>query len=92
MLLRLQKKFVALIAVSAIAVTGFTAAPARASEDAVKTLLGLAVVGSVVANKRKDKRAATHQRKIIKKGTSRYYAPRGKAKICLLYTSDAADE
>ena len=64
MLLRLQKRFIATIAAAAIAVTGISAAPARAGDDdaaaAIAALLGLAVIGAVIADKRKDKKERVH--------------------------------
>ncbi len=60
MILRIQKRFIAAIAAVAIAVTGISAAPARAGDDdaaaAIAALLGLAVIGAVIADKRKDKK------------------------------------
>ncbi|WP_299683921.1 hypothetical protein [uncultured Tateyamaria sp.] len=60
MILRIQKHVIATIAAVAIAVTGFSAAPARAGDDeaaaAIAALLGLAVIGAVIADKRKDKK------------------------------------
>ena len=60
MILRIQKRFIATIAAAAIAITGFTTAPARAGDDeaaaAIAALLGLAVIGAVIADKRKDKK------------------------------------
>lgn len=69
MILRIQKRFIATIAAAAVAITGFTSAPARAGDDeaaaAIAALLGLAVIGAVIADKRKDKkerRVVTHPR------------------------------
>lgn len=60
MILRIQKKFIATIAAAAIAVTGLSTAPARAGDDdaaaAIAAILGLAVIGAVIADKRKDKK------------------------------------
>lgn len=63
MIFHAQKRFIALVAAAAIAVTGFGAAPARADDQAaaIAALLGLAVIGAVIADKRKDKKkAVTH--------------------------------
>ncbi|MEP2891704.1 hypothetical protein [Tateyamaria sp.] len=61
MTLRIQRPFIATIAAAAIAITGFSAAPARASDnDAAKALaivLGLAVAGAVIHKRNDDKKA-----------------------------------
>ncbi|WP_415919208.1 hypothetical protein [Tateyamaria sp. SN6-1] len=66
MILRIQKQFIAAIAAAAIAITGFSAAPARAGDDeaaaAIAAILGLAVIGAVIADKRKDKK---HRESVI---------------------------
>lgn len=63
MILRIQKRFIATIAAIAIAVTSFSAVPARAGDDeaaaAIAAILGLAVIGAVIADKRKDKKKVT---------------------------------
>ncbi|MEL6617250.1 MAG: hypothetical protein AAFP16_00125 [Pseudomonadota bacterium] len=60
--LRIQKQFIATVAAAAIAVTGISAAPARAGDDdvgrALATILGLAIVGAVIADSRNDKASA----------------------------------
>ncbi|MEL6380822.1 MAG: hypothetical protein AAFQ29_13780, partial [Pseudomonadota bacterium] len=60
MIMRIQTRFISAIAALAIVVTGFSAAPARAGDDdaaaAIAALLGLAVIGAVIADKRKDKK------------------------------------
>ncbi len=62
--LRPHKQFIATIAAIAIAVTGLSAAPARAGDDdvgrAVAALLGLAIVGAVIADQRRDDKARVH--------------------------------
>lgn len=61
MTLRIHRPFIATIAALAVAITGFSAAPARAGDDdvakALAVILGLAVVGTAI-NKRKDDRKA----------------------------------
>ncbi|AFO89148.1 hypothetical protein D1822_16535 [Phaeobacter inhibens] len=52
-----HRKFITLIVAAAVAVTGFSAAPARADEDVAKVLAGLAVlgiIGAIVKNNRDD--------------------------------------
>ncbi|WP_299608681.1 hypothetical protein [uncultured Tateyamaria sp.] len=60
MTLRVHRQFIGLVAAVAIAITGFTAAPARAGDDevgaAIAALLGLAIVGAVIHDKKKDKK------------------------------------
>lgn len=60
MTLRIHRQFIGIIAAAAIAITGFTAAPARAGDDevgaALAALLGLAIVGAVIHEKKKDKK------------------------------------
>ncbi|MEL6888715.1 MAG: hypothetical protein AAFO86_08390 [Pseudomonadota bacterium] len=69
MIMRIQTRFISAIAALAIVVTGFSAAPARAGDDdaaaAIAALLGLAVIGAVIADKRKDKkeRVVVHPRR-----------------------------
>ena len=61
MTLRIQKTFIATVAAAAIAITGIGAAPARAGNDevgaALAALLGLAIVGAVIKEKRDDRKA-----------------------------------
>lgn len=58
--LRIHRQFIATIAAAAIAITGVSAAPARAGDDevgaALAALLGLAIVGAVIHDKNKDKK------------------------------------
>ena len=60
MVLRIQKRFIAVVAAVAISVTGITAAPARAGNDdagkALAALLGLAIVGAIIADQRNDRK------------------------------------
>ncbi|MEL7133031.1 MAG: hypothetical protein AAGK77_11525, partial [Pseudomonadota bacterium] len=60
MTLRIHRNFIGTIAAVAIAITGFSAAPARAGDDevaaALAALLGLAIVGAVIHDKKKDKK------------------------------------
>lgn len=65
MTLHIHRQFIGTIAAAAIALTGFTAAPARAGDDevgaALAALLGLAIVGAVIHEKKKDrKRHSVH--------------------------------
>lgn len=64
MTLRIHRSFIAAISALAIAITGFSAAPARAGDDdvakALAVILGLAVVGTVI-NKRNDDKKARQQ-------------------------------
>ena len=64
MTLRIHRQFIRIIAAIAIAITGFSAAPARAGNDdlgaALAVILGLAVVGTVI-NKRNDDKKARRQ-------------------------------
>lgn len=57
---RIHRKFIAAIAAASIAITGFSAAPARAGQDevgaALAALLGLAIVGAVIKDKRDDRK------------------------------------
>ncbi|MEO9576547.1 MAG: hypothetical protein ABJ263_19830 [Tateyamaria sp.] len=71
MTLRIHRQFIGTIAAIAIAITGFSAVPARAGNDdlaaALAVILGLAVVGTAI-NKRKDD----------KKARQKAYAPKPK--------------
>ncbi|MEM6758043.1 MAG: hypothetical protein AAF601_01050 [Pseudomonadota bacterium] len=62
MTLHIHRRFIALITATSIAITGFSAAPARANDEAaaIAALLGLAVIGAVIADRRKDKRVVVH--------------------------------
>ena len=53
----LHRKFIAFVLATSIAITGFSAAPARADEDVAKILAGLAVLGilGVAINKERHK-------------------------------------
>ncbi len=59
-----HRHFIATIAALAIAITGFSAAPARAGDDdvakALAVILGLAVVGAAINNRNDDKKARQH--------------------------------
>lgn len=55
----LYRKFIATVLAAAVAVTGLTAAPARADNDAAKVIAGvaaLAIIGAAVAEANKSKR------------------------------------
>ncbi|APX12993.1 hypothetical protein [Tateyamaria omphalii] len=60
MTLRIHRQFIGLVAAAAIAITGFSAAPARAGDDevgaALAALLGLAIVGAVIHDRNKDRK------------------------------------
>ena len=64
MTLRIHRQFIATIAAVAIAITGFSAAPARAGDDdlakALAVILGLAVVGTAINKRNDDKKARQH--------------------------------
>lgn len=56
-----HRKFIAFILCLSLAITGFSAAPARADEDVAKVLAGiaaLAIIGKVIHDRRDDRRAA----------------------------------
>jgi hypothetical protein len=61
MIFRMYRPLIGTIAAIAVAITGFTATPARAGDDdlaaAIAIILGLAVVGSVIKDKRDDRKA-----------------------------------
>ena len=61
MTLRIHRRFIASIAAAAIAVTGFSTAPARADDNdvakALAVVLGLAVVGAAINKRNDDKKA-----------------------------------
>lgn len=69
MTLRIHRSFIATIAALAVAITGFSAAPARAGDDdlakALAVILGLAVVGTAIKNRNDDHKSRpqvyTHQ-------------------------------
>ncbi|MBY6066184.1 hypothetical protein KUW17_05480 [Leisingera aquaemixtae] len=63
-----HRRFIALIVAAAIAVTGFSAAPARADEDFAKVLGGLALLGIIGA-------AIKHSRDDDDRHVSRKYTP-----------------
>lgn len=55
----LHRQFIAAVLATAVAVTGLTAAPARADNDAAKVIAGvaaLAIIGAAVADANKSKR------------------------------------
>ncbi|HKL05514.1 MAG TPA: hypothetical protein VJ929_06860 [Roseovarius sp.] len=55
----LHRQFIAAVLAAAVAVTGLTAAPARADNDAAKVIAGvaaLAIIGAAVADANKSKR------------------------------------
>jgi hypothetical protein len=62
----MHRKFMATIAAASIAITSFAAAPAKADPNEVgRTLaavLGLAIVGAVIIDKKNDKKHVSHAR------------------------------
>lgn len=58
--LRIQRNFISLVAGAAIALTGISATPVRADNNdaaaAIAALLGLAVIGAVIVDSRKDRK------------------------------------
>ncbi|MFD0859617.1 cation:proton antiporter [Roseovarius aquimarinus] len=78
----MSRKFITLVIAASIAVTGFTAAPARASDRdlarALATIAGIAIVGVAINEARKtDRRAAP--RAYYQPQRRAYHAPRGRA-------------
>ena len=64
MTLRIHRQFIATIAAVSMAITGFSAVPARAGDDdlakALAVILGVAIVGSAIKNN-KDDRKSRHE-------------------------------
>ncbi len=60
----MHRKFIATIAAASILITSFAAAPARANQDdlgrALAALLGVAIVGTVIHEKKKKKKQQVH--------------------------------
>jgi len=57
-----HRKFIAFIVATSIAITGFSAAPARADEDVAKFIAGMAllgILGAAINDARKNDRAVT---------------------------------
>jgi len=52
----LHRKFIAFVLATSIAITGFSAVPARAEDDVAKILAGLAVLGIIGVAINKDRR------------------------------------
>lgn len=69
--LRIQKTFIATVAAVAIAITGLTAAPARAGDNeraaALAAILGLALVGAVLADRKSDKKKKAKAKKKVER-------------------------
>ncbi|MFS4581818.1 hypothetical protein [Phaeobacter sp. C3_T13_0] len=76
-----HRKFITLILAAAVAITGFSAVPARADEDVAKVLAGLAVlgiIGAIVKNNRDDDRVQVtrpHRPKPLPPRVARYDLP-----------------
>ncbi len=65
-----HRSFIALISALAlaVAVTGATAAPARAGDDTARILaglVGLAIIGAAIEDSRNDHATVVHQRKVV---------------------------
>ena len=60
----MYSKFIATVAAASILITGFSAAPARANQDdvgrALAALLGIAIVGAVIHENKKNKKQRAH--------------------------------
>ncbi|OUS34749.1 hypothetical protein A9Q94_15285 [Rhodobacterales bacterium 56_14_T64] len=56
----LHRKFIAFVLAASIAITGFSAAPARADEDVAKLLAGLAVLGILGVAINRDRHRNNH--------------------------------
>lgn len=56
----LHRKFIAFVLAASIAITGFSAAPARADEDVAKIIAGLAVLGILGAAINRDRHRNNH--------------------------------
>ncbi len=52
---KLHRKFIAFVLATSLAITGFSAAPARADEDVAKIIAGLAVLGLLGAAINRDR-------------------------------------
>ncbi|WIY27779.1 hypothetical protein [Parasedimentitalea psychrophila] len=73
-----QRKFIAFILAASIAITGFSAAPARAGDDVAKLLAGLAVLGilGVAINKDRHQRGTVSRRVVEPAVVPVYQRPR----------------
>jgi|GEM_PF-5398935 len=65
-----HRSFIALVSGLAlvVAITGATAAPARAGDDAARIfagLVGLAILGAAIEDSRNDRATVVHQRKVV---------------------------
>jgi hypothetical protein len=80
MTLRIHRQFIATVAALAIAITGISAAPARAGDNevaaAIAVLLGLAVVGTVINKRNDDKKTRQHAYTPRPHVTPNHVAPR----------------
>ncbi len=76
-----HRTFISIILAAAIAVTGMSAAPARADNDAAKVIAGvaaLAIIGAAIAEERKDRRRKAAARNQVYKNDHNYnYGHRG---------------
>lgn len=67
--LRIQKNFIATVAAVAIAITGLSAAPVRAGDNeraaALAAILGLALVGALVVDRKSDKKKKAKAKKKV---------------------------
>lgn len=72
-----HRKFIAMIVAASIAITGFSAAPARADEDVAKFIAGMAllgILGAAINDARKDDRG--HVTRTYKPPHNHGHAPR----------------
>lgn len=76
----LHHKFIAGIVALSVLITAGTAAPARAGDDdvgkALAAILGLAIIGAVIADKRDDKKKAKVVHPQPKRHVKKHVAPR----------------
>lgn len=76
-----HRSFIALISglALAVAITGASAAPARADDDAARILaglVGLAIIGAAIEDGHRDNRTVVHQREVVVQQPPRYvYQP-----------------
>ncbi|MEL6807273.1 MAG: hypothetical protein AAFO97_05795 [Pseudomonadota bacterium] len=79
MTLRIHRQFIGAIAAIAIAITGFSAVPARAGDDelaaALAVILGLAVVGTAINKRNDDKKARARVQTHTPKAQPRHVQP-----------------
>ena len=73
----MYRRFIATVAAASIAITAFGAMPARADNDdaarALAALLGIAIVGKIIHDNKKDKKAHHYEKKHVKKNHVPHY-------------------